>query len=142
MDKIKSSQLENWELLFPTHPPLVFLHFPRLACYFHLLDNLLMLFPTHEVLDRFGKCFSHQMGVCYILVSQPFWDLWVVSIQIDFPMRDVIFMYTIIHHHSMEGYTPIFISSFMWFSLFSSLYFPCVCLWELLLARSISYASS
>ena len=31
--------------------------------------------------------------------------------------------YLCIHNYSMEGYTPIFISSFMWFSLFSSLYF-------------------
>ena len=62
MDKIKASQLGNWELLFPTHPPLVFLHFLGLACYFHLLDNSLMLFPTREVLDRFIKCFIHLWG--------------------------------------------------------------------------------
>ena len=142
MDKIKASQLGNWELLFPTHPPLFFLHFLGLACYFHLLDNSLMLFPTREVLDRFSKCFIHLWGFCYILVSQSFWALWVVSIKFDFPMRYVLFMYTIIHHSSMEGYTPIFISSFMWFNLFSSLYFSSVCLWEFLLARSISCASS
>ena len=142
MDKIKASQLGNLELLFPTHPPLVFLHFLGLTCYFHLLDNSLMFFPTCEVLDRFSKCFIHLWGFCYILVSQPFWALWVVSIQFIFTMREALFMYTIIHNYSMEGYTPIFISSFMWFSLFSSLYFSCVCLWEFLVARSISYASS
>ena len=38
-------------------------------------------------------------------------------------MRDVLFMYTIIYHYSMKWYTPIFISSSMWFSLYSSLYF-------------------
>ena len=121
MDKIKASQLGNWEILFPIHPPLFFLHFIGLACYLHLLDKSLMLFPTREVLDRFGKCFLPHMGVFYILVSQPFWALWVVSIQLDFPMRYVLFMYTIIHHYSMEGYTPIFIYLFMWFGLFSSL---------------------
>ena len=62
MDKIKSSQLGNWELLFPTHPPLFFLHFIGLSCYFHLLDNSLMIFPTREVLDRFSKCFIHLWG--------------------------------------------------------------------------------
>ena len=84
MDKIKASQLGNCELLFPTHPPLVFLHFLVLACYFHILDNSLMLFPTHEVLDRFSKCFIHLWGFCYILVSQHFLALWVVFIQLDF----------------------------------------------------------
>ena len=78
-----------------------------MAFYFHFLDNSLMIFPTHEFLDRFSKCFIHLWGFCYILASQPFWDLWVVSIQFDFPMRDVLFMYIIIHHYSMEGYTPI-----------------------------------
>ena len=69
MDKIKASQLGNWVLLFPTHPPLVF---SPLAYYFHLLDNSLMLFPTREVLDRFSKCFIHLCGFCYISVSQHF----------------------------------------------------------------------
>ena len=72
MDKIKASQLGNWELLFPTHPPLFFLHFLGLAFYFHLLDKSLILFPTCEVLDRFSKCFIHLWGFCYILVSHPF----------------------------------------------------------------------
>ena len=62
MDKIKASQLENWELLFPTHPPLFFLHFIGLAFFFHLLDKSLMIFPICEVLDIFGKCFSHLWG--------------------------------------------------------------------------------
>src|SRR5216684_2753505 len=47
MDKIKASQLGNWVILFPTHPPLFFLHFLGLAFYFHLLGNSLLLFPTH-----------------------------------------------------------------------------------------------
>ena len=141
MDKVKLVKLGNWVLFFPTCPSWLFLHFLGLACYFHILDNSLMLFPTREVLDRFSKCFIHVWGFCYILVSWPFWALWVVSIQFNFPMRNVLFMYTIIHNYSMEGYMPIFISSFMWFSLFSSLYFCCVCLWEFWVERSISCAS-
>ena len=62
---IKSSQLGNWELLFPTHPPLVFLHFLGLSCFFHFLDKSIMIFLTHEVLDRFGKCFIHLWGLLY-----------------------------------------------------------------------------
>ena len=92
MYKIKASQLGNWELLFPTHTPLYFLHFLGLSFYFHLLENSLILFPTCEVLYRFIKCFIHLWGFCYILVSHPFWALWVVSIQFDFPMRDVLFI--------------------------------------------------
>ena len=65
MDKIKASQLGNWGLLFRTHPPLVFLHFLGLAFFFHLLDKSLMIFSTHEVLDRFGKWFSHLWGFLY-----------------------------------------------------------------------------
>ena len=66
------------------------------------------------------------MGVCYTLISHHFLALWVVFIQLDFPMRDVHYMYTIIHHYSMEEYTPIFISSFMWFSLFLLSIFLCM----------------
>ena len=65
MDKIKASQLGNWELLFPTHPPIIFLHFIGLEFYFHLLDKSLMIFPTREVLDRFSKCFIHLWGFLY-----------------------------------------------------------------------------
>ena len=65
MDKIKASKLGNWKLLFPTHPPLVFIHFLGLAYYFHLLDNSLMLLPTREVLDRFSKCFIHLWCLLY-----------------------------------------------------------------------------
>ena len=67
------------------------------------------------------------------------WDLWVVSIQLDFPMRDVIFMYIIIHNYSMEGYTPIFISSFMWFSLFLLSIF--LCMLVRILSRNIYFLS-
>ena len=140
MDTIKSSELGNWELLFPTHPPLVFLHFLGLACYFHLLTTHSCFFQLVRSLIDLASALS-TYGVCYILVSHPFWALWVVSIQFYFPTRDVLFMYTIIHHYSMEGWTLIFISSFMWFGLFSSLLFSCVCLWEFLVAISISCAS-
>ena len=79
--------------------------------------------PTHVFSNSWGPWYIWEVlyppiGVFYILVSQPFWDLRFVSIQLDFHMRDVLFMYTIIYHYSMEGYTPIFISSLMWFSLF------------------------
>ena len=62
MDKIKASQIENWQLLFPTNPPLFLLHFLGLDFFFHLLDNSLIIFPICEVLDKFGKCFSHLWG--------------------------------------------------------------------------------
>ena len=75
------------------------------------------------------------MGVLLYFGKSSFWALWVVSIQFEFPMREDIFMYTIIHNYSMEGYTPIFISSFMWFSLFSSLYFSCVCFVRILSSK-------
>ena len=65
MDKIKASQLGNWELLFPTHPPLVFLHFLGLSCYFHLLDKSLMLFPTREVLIDLASALSTYGGLLY-----------------------------------------------------------------------------
>ena len=51
MDKIKSSQLGNWELLFPTHPPLVFRHFLGLACYFHILDNSCFFLLVRSLID-------------------------------------------------------------------------------------------
>ena len=46
-------------LLLPTHPSWLFPHFLGLACFFHFLENSLMLFPICEVLDIFWKCFSH-----------------------------------------------------------------------------------
>ena len=62
VDKVKLVKLGNWVLLFPTHTSWIFLHFIGLECFFHLLDNSLMLLPICEVLDRFGKCFSHLWG--------------------------------------------------------------------------------
>ena len=142
MDKIKASQLGNWDLLFPTHPPLVFLHFLGLALFSISLTTHSFFFQLVSSLIDLGSALA-TYGVCYILVSQPFWALWVVSIQFDFHMRDVLFMYTIIHHYSMEGYTPIFISLFMWFSLYSSLYFfLCMLVRIILVERSISCDSS
>ena len=41
------------------------LHFLGLACFFHLLENSLMLFPIREVIDIFGKWFSHLWGLLY-----------------------------------------------------------------------------
>ena len=68
MDKIKASQLGNWHLLFPTHPPLVFIHFLRLAffsisltthsCFFQLVRSLIDLvsaLATYGGLLYFGK---------------------------------------------------------------------------------------
>ena len=46
----------------PTHPPLFSLHFIGLACLSITLDKSLILFLIHEVLDWFGKCFSHLWG--------------------------------------------------------------------------------
>ena len=46
----------------PTHPPWFSLHFPRLACLSITLDNSLMLLLICEVLDWFGKWFSHLWG--------------------------------------------------------------------------------
>ena len=58
--------LENGEKIMEvgleTKAPLVFLHFLGLACFFHLLEKSLMLFPTREVLDIFGKYFIHLWG--------------------------------------------------------------------------------
>ena len=51
--------------MLPTHPSWIFLHFLGLACFFHLLDKSLMLFPICEVLDIFGKCFSQLWGLLY-----------------------------------------------------------------------------
>ena len=141
VDKVKLVKLGNWVLLLPTHPSWLFLHFLGLACFFISLTTHSCFFQFVRSLIYLGSALA-TYGVCYILVSLPFLALWVVSIQLDFPMWDVLFMYTVIHHYSMEGYTSIFISSFMWFSLFSSLYFSCVCLWEFLVARSISCAYS
>ena len=67
------------------------------------------------------------MGVCYILVSQPFWSLWVVSIQFDFPMRDVLFN---VHYYSslFNGriHTNIHLFIHVIQSLFFSLFFLCM----------------
>ena len=130
VDKIKASQLGNWQLLFPTHPPLVFLHFIVLACFSISLDKSLMIFLIYEVLDSFGKCFSHIWG--FIIFSKTIFLSLMSCLQYNsiLPMRDVLFIYITIHHYSVEGYNPIFISSFMWFNFYSSLYFSCLCLWE------------
>ena len=125
----KASQLGNYYLLFPIHPPWFFLHIPRLACFSITLDKSLMLFLICEVDELFGKCFSHLWG--FIIFSNSIFLSLMSCLQYNsiLPMRDVLFMYTIIHDYSMEAYTPIFISSFMWFGLFSSLYSSCVCSW-------------
>ena len=52
-------------------------------------------------LTDLGCALATYGGFSY-LVSQPFWAVWVVSIKLDFPMRGVLFMYTIIHNYSME----------------------------------------
>ena len=65
MDKIKASQLGNWELLFPTHPPLVFLHFLGLGCYFHILDNSLMLFQLVRSLIDMVSSLATYGGLLY-----------------------------------------------------------------------------
>ena len=146
MDKVKLVKLGNLVLLLPTHPSLLLLHFIGLACFFHLLDNSLMIFPTHSLFFQLMRSLIDLVsalatygGLLYF-GKWTFWDLWVVSIQFNFPMRDVLLMYTIIHHYSMEGCTPIFISSFMWFMcmlvtiLSSKIYFMCFFLESLLIA--------
>ena len=74
-------------------------------------------------LTDLGSALATYGGLSY-LVSDYFELYELFPYNSIFLMRDVLFMYTIIHNYSMEGYTPIFISSFMQFSLFSSLYFP------------------
>ena len=108
-----------------------FSHFPGLTCFSITLDNSLILLLIHEVLDWFGKWFSQLWG--FIIFSKSIFLRLMSCLQYNsiLPLRDALFIYTIIHHYSMEGYTPIFISSFMWFDLFPSLYFSRVCLCEL-----------
>ena len=65
MDKVKLVKLGNWVLLFPTHPSWIFLHFLGLACFFHILDNSLMIFPICEVLDRFGSALATYGSLLY-----------------------------------------------------------------------------
>ena len=68
MDNIKASQLGNCELLFPTHPPLIFVHFLGLAffsisltthtCFSQLVRSLIDLgsaLATYGGLLYFGK---------------------------------------------------------------------------------------
>ena len=58
MDKIKASQLGNLQLLFPIHPPLFFLHFLGLACFFQIVRSLIDLgsaLATYGGLLYFGK---------------------------------------------------------------------------------------
>ena len=57
-------------------------------------------------------------------------------------MRDVLFMYTIIHHYSIEGFTPIFISSSCDSVSFFSLFFLCMLVRIILVARSNSREAS
>ena len=126
MDKIKASQLGNWELLFPTHTPLVFLHFLGLACFFHLLDN--SLFQLVRSLIDLGSALATYGGLLYFGKS--------TFLSFMSCLHTTRFSYegcTIyVHYYSslFNGriYTPIFISSFMLFNLFYSLYFSCVCL--------------
>ena len=88
------------------------------------------------------------MGVFYILVSQPFWALWVVSIQLDFPMR-MYYLCTllliIIQWKDTHQYSSLHsCDSVSFFSLFflcmlvrilnSKIYFLCFFLASLLIA--------
>ena len=110
--------------MLPTHPPWFSLHIPGLECFSIIHDNSHIIYIICEVLDWLGKFFSH---LWWTIIFSEFIFLSLMSCLLChsiLPMRDVLFMYAIIHHYSMEGYTPIFISSFMWFSLYYSLYFP------------------
>ena len=49
-------------MLLLNHPPWFSLHFLGLACLSITLDNSLMIFLILDVLDWFGKCFSHLWG--------------------------------------------------------------------------------
>ena len=142
MDKIKASQLGNWVLLFPTHPSWLSLHFPGLAFVSISLDKSLMIFLIREVIDWFGKFFSHLWG--FIIFGKSTFLSFMSCLHTTRFYYEGCTIY--VHYYSslfkMEGYTPIFISSFMWFCLFSSLYFSCVCLWEFFVARCISCAYS
>ena len=129
MDKIKASQLRNWELLFPTHSPLVFLHFLGLACFFSIsLTNHSCFFQLVRSLIDLGSALATYGGLLYFGKSI-FLSFMSCFHTIRFSYEDVLFMYTIVNHYWIKWYTSIFISSFMWFSLFSPLYFSCVCLW-------------
>ena len=68
MDKIKGSQLGNWDLLFPTHPPLIFIHFLGLtffsisltthSCFYQIVRSLIDLgsaLATYGGFLYFGK---------------------------------------------------------------------------------------
>ena len=73
-----------------------------------------------------GSALATYGGLLYFGKST-FLSFMSCSIQLDFPMRDVLFMYNIIHNYSMEGYTPInhlFIHVIQ--SLFFSLVFLCM----------------
>ena len=105
---------------------MTFSPFPRLACFPSPLTTHSWFFQFVRSLIYLGSALATYGSFLYFSKST-FKALWVVSIQIDFNMRDVLFIYTISHHYSIKGYTPISISSFMWFSLFFfSLFFLCI----------------
>ena len=67
MDNIKASQLGNWELLFPTHPPLFFLHFLGLACFSISLTTHSFFFQLVRSLIYLGSALATYGGLLYEL---------------------------------------------------------------------------
>ena len=65
MDKIKASQLGNWELLFPTHTPLVFLHFLGLSCFSISLTTHSCFFQLVRSLIYLGSALATYGGLLY-----------------------------------------------------------------------------
>ena len=66
---IKLFLLGNWVLLFPTHPSWISFHFIGLACFSISLEKSLMLLLIREVLEWFGKWFSHLWGFIIFSLS-------------------------------------------------------------------------
>ena len=137
VDKGKSIQLGDCYILWQTHPPWFSLHVPWLVIFSFTHHTSLMIYPIHDLLDWFGKCFSHLWG--FIIFSKL--ALWasmscLLSNSI-WPLKHVLFMYTMliyntwkIHSIYME-YSPIILHLYCVESHYSSLYFSCAYLWEL-----------
>ena len=124
-----------------THNSWLSLHIPVLKCFSITLDNSLIIFLICEVLDWFGKCFSHLWA--FIIFGKSAFLRCMSCLHTNRFYYEGCTIY--VHYYSSLFNGSIHTNIHLFIHVIQSLFFSLfsyVCLWEFFVAFSISCAYS